>query len=91
MKRRSAIVFGVLFLAGVAVALLPPSTKFDPAPLFSNMAASVEMPAPGPLHRPGSLVLRNVRIVGEQTDAPTSIRIDAVRLVAIAMIDPASM
>lgn len=85
MKRRSAIVLGALFLAGVAVALLPPSTKFDPAPLFSNMAASIAAPAPGPLHRPGSLVLRNVRIVGEQTDAPTCIRIDAGRITRIGV------
>lgn len=82
MKRRRLIWIGLLLLV-ILPALIPPGSKYDPTELVANLAVSAFPVEQGPLIRPGSLIVRNVRMVG--TQAPTSLRIESGRITRIGI------
>jgi cytosine/adenosine deaminase-related metal-dependent hydrolase len=87
MNRRTlALVF---VLALVVPALLPPSSTYDPAPLLASLSASVAPVTPGPIRRPGSVFVTNVRLPG--SPAATSLRIEDGRITAIGSADGGSL
>lgn len=80
MKRRWLLYVGLLSLL-VIPALIPPSTTYDPTQLVAGLVASATPATKGPLQRPGSLEIKNVRLAG--TEALTSIRIENGRITRI--------
>lgn len=70
----------------VAPALRPPGGAYDPAPYFEAVKASAALPVtPGETPASGDLIIRNARIVDvDGAREPTSIRIEAGRITAIA-------
>jgi imidazolonepropionase-like amidohydrolase len=79
------VVGGVLVLL-VAPALIPPGGDYDPAPYFVAVKQSAALPATrGETPLQGDLIIRRARIVDVNgVRGPTSIRIQAGRITAIA-------
>ncbi len=78
MIRRRLLWFSLFLLLLIVPALIPPSTTYDPTPLVQSLAESVRPIAKGPLSRPGSLTVTNVKLPGTQT--LTSVRIESGRI-----------
>jgi imidazolonepropionase-like amidohydrolase len=70
----------------VAPALIPPGRRYDPAPYFLAVKQSAALPATkGETPLQGDLIIRRARIVDVNgVRGPTSIRIEAGRITAIA-------
>jgi imidazolonepropionase-like amidohydrolase len=79
------VVLGVLVVL-VAPALIPPGGHYDPAPYFVAVKRSAALPATrGETPLQGDLIIRRARIVDVNgVRGPTSIRIEAGRITAIA-------
>jgi imidazolonepropionase-like amidohydrolase len=81
-------VLGILAVALVVPALLPPGRHYDPAPYFLAVKRSAALPADarhGDTPQAGDLIIRRARIVDVNgVRGPTSIRIQAGRITAIA-------
>jgi imidazolonepropionase-like amidohydrolase len=79
------VVLGVLVVL-VAPALIPPGGHYDPAPYFVAVKQSAALPATkGETPLQGDLIIRRARIVDVNgVRGPTSIRIQAGRITAIA-------
>jgi imidazolonepropionase-like amidohydrolase len=93
-SRRWKIVLGtlgILVLALVVPALIPPGRHYDPAPYFQAVKQSATLPlTPGDTPAAGDLVIRHARIVDVNgVRGPTSIRIEAGKIIAIADDVPA--
>jgi imidazolonepropionase-like amidohydrolase len=80
------IVLGALALALVVPALVPPGRRYDPAPYFLAVKQSATLPStPGHTPPRGDLIIRRARIVDVNgVRGPTSIRVEAGRITAIA-------
>jgi imidazolonepropionase-like amidohydrolase len=88
-RRRWTIVLAVLgglVAALVVPALIPPGRHYDPAPYFLSVKQSAALPVPkGTVPLQGDLILRRARIVDVNgARGPTSLRIEAGRITAIA-------
>jgi hypothetical protein len=82
----------VAWLVGIALvvpAIIPPGSVYDPEPLLASLSASVLPVTPGPLQRPGSVFVTNVRLAG--SPAPTSLRIENGRITAIGAAEGGSL
>ena len=79
-------ILGILVLALTVPALIPPGGRYDPAPYFLAVKQSAALPATsGDTPAAGNLVIRRARIVDVNgVRGPTSIRIEAGRITAIA-------
>jgi imidazolonepropionase-like amidohydrolase len=78
-------ILGILALAMVVPALIPPGRRYDPAPYFLAVKRSAALPAGrGDTPQAGDLIIRRARIVDVNgVRGPTSIRIEAGRITAI--------
>ena len=88
-RKRWKIVLGILgalVLLLVVPALIPPGRHHDPAPYFLAVKRSAALPATrGDTPPAGDLIIRRARIVDVNgVRGPTSIRIEAGRITAIA-------
>jgi imidazolonepropionase-like amidohydrolase len=88
LRKRWKIVLGVLGILVVALvvpAVIPPGGRHDPAPYFLAVKESAALPATrGDTPQAGDLILRRARIVDVNgVRGPTSIRIEAGRITAI--------
>jgi imidazolonepropionase-like amidohydrolase len=82
---------GILVVALVVPALIPPGRRYDPAPYFLAVKRSAALPATrGDTPPAGDLIIRRARIVDVNgVRGPTSIRIQAGRITAIGDDIPA--
>jgi imidazolonepropionase-like amidohydrolase len=79
-------ILGILVCALVIPALIPPGGHYDPGPYFVAVKRSAALPATkGETPLQGDLIIRRARIVDVNgVRGPTSIRIEAGRITAIA-------
>jgi imidazolonepropionase-like amidohydrolase len=89
LRKRWKIVLGILgglVVVLVAPALIPPGARYHPAPYFQEVKRSAALPpTQGDTPPAGDLIIRRARIVDVNgSRGPTSIRIQAGRITAIA-------
>lgn len=89
MKRSALGAIALLLSVVAALAVIPPSSTYDPAPLLASLAASVRPVEPGPIAGPGSVFIRNLRLPGAA--GATTLRIEGGRIVAIGQDDAAGL